>query len=141
MSNKDDRPTDFARNLTHCGFKFKIYTWNFTNEKQARKCIELMTARLLKWDDKKARKKYALLSLIEQELLYSDDEIYNDVFGEFDKCVQKALTPKTRISNSTAECGIEVDKTTYFTESVKWGTLMLKMKYWEEPFPTSFTPI
>ncbi len=131
MSNKDDRPMDFFRNLTHCGFKFQIYTWNFTNEKQARKCIELMTARLLKWDDKKARKKYALLSLIEQELLYSDDEIYNDVFEEFDKCVQKALTPKTRISNDDALCSIEIDKTDYFETIVEYGRLVLQDPYWE----------
>ena len=120
MSRDDNDYVKGVRKLTHCERRFEIYVCDFQNEKQARKCIALMTECVMQWDYLQTRKNHALMTLSAGDFLYCDDEIYKDINDQCDKCVQKALTPKTRISNSGAECGIEVDKTTYFTESVTW---------------------
>ena len=120
-----------VRKLTHCDRGFEIYVCDFQNEKQARKCIALMTECVMQWDYLQTRKNHALMTLTASDFLYCDDEIYKDINDECDKCTQKALTPKTRISNYDALCSIEIDKTEYFESIIEYGRLVLQYPYWE----------
>ena len=131
MSSEDNEYVFFSRYLTHHDRKFEIHVCDFQNEKQARKCIALMTECIMQWDYLKARKNYALMTLSTSEFLYRDDEIFKDIDDECDKCVQKALTPKTRISNDDALCSIDIDKSSYFELSVEYGRMMLQDPYWK----------
>ena len=131
MSREDNEYVKGVRKLTHCERRFEIYVCDFQNEKQARKCIALMTECVMQWDYLQTRKNHALMTLSAGDFLYCDDEIYKDINDQCDKCVQKALTPKTRISNDDALCSIEIDKTDYFQSIVEYGRSVLQDPYWE----------